>query len=51
RELATCGVVRIAECGPGKVLMGLIRRIDKTLDVRSLATPTGFSDVLDEWGF
>lgn len=51
RELATCGVVHIAECGPGKVLMGLIRRIDKTLDVRSLATPTGFSDVLDEWVF
>ncbi|AXI83169.1 ACP S-malonyltransferase [Xylella taiwanensis] len=49
--LASCGVTRIAECGPGKVLIGLIRRIDKALEVRSFGTPAGFSDALDEWGF
>ncbi|HHW4677880.1 MAG TPA: ACP S-malonyltransferase [Xylella sp.] len=49
RVLASCGVTHIAECGPGKVLMGLVRRIDKSLDVCSLSTPTGFSDALDEW--
>ena len=38
QALASRGVTRIGECGPGKVLTGLIKRIDKALDGRALAT-------------
>ena len=37
--LAAQGVTRVAECGPGKVLAGLIKRIDRALDARALGTP------------
>ena len=43
------GVTRIAECGPGKVLSGLTRRIDKSLDGRPLGTPSEFDTALQEW--
>ena len=46
---AARGISRIAECGPGKVLSGLIKRIDKSLDARSLATPADYAGALDEW--
>ena len=39
QALAERGVTRIAECGPGKVLAGLGKRIDKNLDARPLGTP------------
>jgi len=42
QALAACGATRIAECGPGKVLTGLVKRIDKSIDGRSLATPADF---------
>ena len=47
--LAAAGTVRIAECGPGKVLTGLVKRIDKSIDARSLATPPDFQGALEEW--
>jgi len=47
--LAVRGVTRIAECGPGKVLTGLVKRIDKSLEARSLATPGDFQSALEEW--
>lgn len=47
--LAGMGVTRIAECGPGKVLSGLVKRIDKSLEARSLATPGEFQATLEEW--
>lgn len=47
--LAASGVTRIAECGPGKVLTGLVKRIDKSLDARSLATPGDFQSAAEEW--
>jgi len=38
QALAARGITRIGECGPGKVLAGLCKRIDKGLDGRALAT-------------
>jgi [acyl-carrier-protein] S-malonyltransferase len=37
RALIAAGATRIVECGPGKVLTGLNRRIDKNKDVQKLA--------------
>ena len=47
--LVAGGATRIAECGPGKVLAGLIKRIDKSVDGRALGTPAEFATALDEW--
>lgn len=33
------GATQAFECGPGKVLTGLCKRIDKSIDARSLGTP------------
>ena len=49
QALTARGVTRIAECGPGKVLSGLTRRIDKSLDARPLGTPGDFDTALQEW--
>ena len=47
--LAARGATRIGECGPGKVLTGLARRIDKSLDARALGTIADFDAALEEW--
>ncbi len=39
RSLVRNGATTIFECGPGKVLAGLCKRIDKSLDARPLGTP------------
>ncbi|MGN2244336.1 ACP S-malonyltransferase [Frateuria sp. GZRR33] len=39
QALAGNGATRVLECGPGKVLSGLIKRIDKRLDARAIGTP------------
>jgi [acyl-carrier-protein] S-malonyltransferase len=49
QALAARGVTRAAECGPGKVLSGLIKRIDKSIDARPLGTPVDFATALNEW--
>jgi len=49
QALAARGAVRIAECGPGKVLTGLVKRIDKSLDGRALATPGDFESAREAW--
>ena len=49
QALASRGVTRIAECGPGKVLAGLVKRIDKSLDARALGTSAEFESALTEW--
>jgi [acyl-carrier-protein] S-malonyltransferase len=49
QTLTSAGATRIAECGPGKVLAGLIKRIDKTIDGRSLGTPSEFDSALADW--
>jgi [acyl-carrier-protein] S-malonyltransferase len=49
QALAARDVTRIAECGPGKVLAGLSKRIDKSIDARPLGTPGEFEAALSEF--
>ncbi|GAA0719872.1 ACP S-malonyltransferase [Dokdonella soli] len=49
QALAANGATRIAECGPGKVLTGLVKRIDKAIDGRALGTPGEFDAALGDW--
>jgi [acyl-carrier-protein] S-malonyltransferase len=49
QELRDRGIAHVLECGPGKVLTGLIKRIDKTLDARALGTPVDFEAALMEF--
>ncbi|MFT7651599.1 MAG: [acyl-carrier-protein] S-malonyltransferase [Candidatus Azotimanducaceae bacterium] len=44
--MVSSGVDRFVECGPGKVLAGLTRRISKTTPTQSLATPDGIAAAL-----
>jgi [acyl-carrier-protein] S-malonyltransferase len=49
-ELATRGINRFAECGPGKVLSGLSRRIVPGADVVSLVDIGTMKDTIGKWG-
>lgn len=49
QALAARGITRVAECGPGKVLAGLVKRIDKTIDARALGTPGELETALSEF--
>ncbi len=49
QALAVGGAAHIAECGPGKVLSGLIKRIDKTVDTRAIGAPGDMETALQEW--
>ncbi len=49
QALAARGAVRVAECGPGKVLAGLAKRIDKSLDARALGVVGDFESALADW--
>jgi [acyl-carrier-protein] S-malonyltransferase len=46
QALAGRGATRLAECGPGKVLTGLAKRIDKGLDANALGTAADFDAAL-----
>ena len=46
RHMATAGVRQIAECGPGKVLAGLTRRIDGSLQAHAIGDPVSLGQVL-----
>jgi [acyl-carrier-protein] S-malonyltransferase len=50
QALAAGGATRIAECGPGKVLAGLVKRIDKSIEARAIGTPVEFDAARAEWG-
>lgn len=43
RELRSRGVTQLVECGPGKVLAGLARRIDETLVVGNVFDPASLA--------
>lgn len=49
RGLAVRGVSRLAECGPGKVLTGLAKRIDKSLEARALGSADEFAAAFAAW--
>lgn len=42
------GMRAFVECGPGKVLAGLVRRIDKDAKVLNIQDPSGLEDLPDE---
>ena len=46
QELRRRGATALVECGPGKVLTGLVRRIDKELECRALTTPADLDAAL-----
>jgi [acyl-carrier-protein] S-malonyltransferase len=48
RSLVHNGATKIFECGPGKVLTGLCRRIDKSIEARALGTPDELRAALAE---
>ena len=47
-HMVTTGVSRIVECGPGKVLTGLNRRIDRSLATAALVSAASITDLLAE---
>lgn len=49
QALAARGVTAVAECGPGKVLTGLVKRIDKSIDGRALGSLADFDAALAQW--
>ena len=48
RTMIAAGATQIVECGPGKVLTGLNRRVDKNRDLKMMALedPSGLADAL-----
>ncbi|OUR82787.1 [acyl-carrier-protein] S-malonyltransferase [Cycloclasticus sp. 46_120_T64] len=46
-SLASNGVTKIVECGPAKVLTGLNKRINKTLELHSLGDERSFNKTLE----
>jgi len=49
QTLVASGATRMAECGPGKVLAGLIKRIDKSVEARAIGTPAELDAARGEW--
>jgi [acyl-carrier-protein] S-malonyltransferase len=50
RRLVTEGVTRFVELGPGAVLSGLIKKIDRTVTVASVEDPDGLAKLVDVVG-
>ena len=46
RAMAAAGITHVAECGPGKVLAGLTRRIDTNLESYALTDPQSLQQAL-----
>jgi [acyl-carrier-protein] S-malonyltransferase len=49
QALAAAGIQRAAECGPGKVLTGLLKRIDRSLDGRAIGAPADLQQAIADW--
>lgn len=50
RRMASLGVTTVAECGPGKVLAGLTKRIDKELNGVALADAASLEQLAQQMG-
>lgn len=50
QRLVQDGATRFVECGPGKVLSGLIKRIDRGVESKTLGSVAEFEDALQNWG-
>ncbi len=48
RALKARGLTLVVECGPGRVLTGLVKRIDPELSALALLDPTSLADVKNE---
>jgi len=46
QEMARMGVTRVVEVGPGTVLGGLVRRIEKSVEVHSVSDPASLDKTL-----
>lgn len=49
RAMAESGISRLAECGPGRVLCGLSRRIDRGLECVALDQPGTMKETIEKW--
>jgi [acyl-carrier-protein] S-malonyltransferase len=49
RKMRQEGVTHVVECGPGKVLAGLARRIDRELVVTALTDPAALLETREKW--
>jgi [acyl-carrier-protein] S-malonyltransferase len=47
-HMVAAGITHIAECGPGKVLAGLNRRIDRSLQSTALVSSEALQQLLTE---
>lgn len=45
------GVTHVVECGPGKVLTGLIRRVDPTIETANISSVDAIAALLEKDGF
>lgn len=50
RAMAAAGVTHVVECGPGRVLAGLTKRIEPSLDSIAIADAGGLADALARLG-
>ncbi len=48
RYMSSLGITHVVECGPGKVLAGMVKRIDTDLKVLNIYDPSSISEVLEE---
>lgn len=46
QQMKAYGITHIVECGPGKVLSGLVKRIDKSIEVFSITDPASLEQTL-----
>ncbi len=49
REITGSGIMKLAECGPGKVLSGLGRRIERGAQWTALEQPGAIEETINDW--